>query len=221
MAELDQQELDAIVQKETVATFLTNPHTLQQSQELLSNLRNSEAKLASSVRAVLEIRTASSFRKESDAICLRARNIGEYHKDMDRMLIGDIQILTQAKKEEKVDVLSGFSALLAPPGLLLTVATAGIATNQLTPGRALVGGFAVGAIILVRKSIGSAFMQVGRSLCDIPKSIRGSMTIYYVKETAKENVQKIARVFDRFPRRNSLGMPTVAVKPANRNDIQL
>lgn len=209
LTELDQRDLDLIRQKKAVAAFLTGDHTIQQSQELLVDLRRAELELASSLEEVVKIRTATYFRKEASKICERGREIGEHVKDIDRMLIGDIIALNSSEKKEKADVLKNTTFLLGVPGFMLAAVKNGIGSNYLGPYQALTLGLAMSSGVLLRKRIRDAFCEVGRNVYAFPREVRESFTIYYVKETIKDKRSKIVLLLGINPKR----------KPCDRSAI--
>lgn len=189
---LDQRELELIGQKKATAAFVTTPHTIQDTQKHIDELRKAEFKLAEVMEALASAKTTDEYRREANKLCARGNRINEHARDISRMLVEDVLIMKAAGHGEAVDVLKSATFLVAIPGALITAVKGGIASSCLDPYQAGILGLLISSGILLRKRLHRSFRAAGRDLCSIPKEICQSFTVYYIRETIREKWQATA-----------------------------
>ncbi len=182
--------------------FIRENHTLEDTSAAIKDLEKMETAQAEVLATFLQLKTLSEFRSEAVRLCERCKEQEVYLRDMRQVLAHDLSQLQReedkknaAAKENKKDLLKEATIFLAVPVGFIASTKNGFGDNRWTVDQAGEVGLIVGSALVMRKPIGSqfktAFKGAGQFACAVSDRVRYSMTLYYAKETLKENGERV------------------------------
>lgn len=182
------KEKELLEKQNEVFKFVDAPHSIKGTKKYIKEMRLTEIEINTTISELLSFQqSASEFSKEAKKLYEQSKELKIYTKDINKTLSEDLA-QKQLALLDPIKV-AGFVAGLA-------VAFVNIAKNTFDPN--LVHGAAEtsagalsGVAISYHKQIGTAFRNTAKSLLSLPREIKDSFFIYYVKEQSKETGKKL------------------------------
>lgn len=184
------KERDLLALKAEVWKFLDTTHTLKETKIVQANVRAADTQVGEILNLILSDNRLSEFRNEAEQLCKRTRDLTtNYSEKMAKALADDYADLKRDYDSRRFDVLKEVGTLLAVPGAFLTFVKYGVGDGKISSDEAVKFGFIISVPIFFRRQIVASFKAAAKSAVEVPKEIRNSFMLYYVKENLKDAVR--------------------------------
>ena len=191
------QEIELLALETAISSFLEEPHTPEETVAFQKRVRIAEKQINGILQSFLKEQTQSTEYKEAALIlCQEIRGLKGHVGDMKKDLTDDLAKLSLDEgKKGSVDVTRNVGIFFGIVGVFIAAQKAEVAKGVLDVNQAAEIGGIVGAITLGHKTVKGAFLAAGRVVCELPKQIKYSLTLYYVRESFKEKSLAVRNAF--------------------------
>ncbi len=198
-AQFDDAERDLIKQQKIVSRFVIQTgHGAKAVRKHLQKVCDQETWINDAMDELLKLKnTSEEFKAEAPALCLRARDLKQYTRDMNNALYLDLA----RHKYDLPTKVSFLTSMIFGPWVAVQK---GFGNGTITPDYAAGAGGLLGLGVIFLSKIDAGFRAAGKAICSTPKQIRAefraaSKAVYeapqqiwdsnsfiYVRETIKE-----------------------------------
>lgn len=187
------KERELIVLRTKVWDFIDTPHKANDNKKYQSLVRQADTETGLVLNELLgKQNTTEQFRQEAEQICQKLRNLGNYSRDMIKILSDDLVECNRAEEKKTVDILKNVTFFISVPAAFITAVKNGLGeSHHIKVSEAAVAGVGISSVILGRKRILSFFKDAKQTICSTPKQIKNSFLLFYMKETVKEKSREL------------------------------
>ena len=187
-AELNIKERQLLKERQDIRNFVETLHTTKETAKAQTHVNRLEQEISTILQSLLDTQDIStSFRVEANNLCQRCRELNNYTRDMHKALADDLVLRQLAEEKKVVDLIKQATFFFAIPGVFITAVKNGVGHGTISVDEATGAGLIVSTVVISNKKIKSAFQAASKAICDIPRQIKNSFLLFYVKETIKEN----------------------------------